>query len=150
VIDLAGSQTIVFDATAGNVAIRSLSGSDPFSMTGGSLTVTGSSTLFGAGCILGGGLPATRAGAQFPVSGQTTVTGASLAATGGATLSLPNLTSFTNTTTANSQTRTLQASGAGSVLDLRNVASITNGQNYDTHLAIQALAGGTVNLSGTT
>jgi len=32
------------------------------------------------------------------------------------------------------------------VLDLRNVTSLTNGQNWNTHLAIQALAGGQVDL----
>ena len=31
-----------------------------------------------------------------------------------------------------------------------NVNTITNGTNYDTHLAVKALAGGQINLSGLT
>ena len=46
--------------------------------------------------------------------------------------------------------RILQAAGAGSVLDLHQVQTITNGQDYNTILVITAVAGGAVNLNGTT
>ena len=45
-------------------------------------------------------------------------------------LALPALTTYTNTATNNDQYRTLQASGAGSVLDLHNVTHIGNGTAY--------------------
>src|SRR5207302_9049318 len=55
-------------------------------------------------------------------------------------------TSYLNAVTFNDQTETFQASGTGSVLDLHAIATITNGTYYNTHLDINALAGGTVNL----
>ncbi len=78
------------------------------------------------------------------------IDGSNLLVTGGGTLALPAVTSYTNTTTGNDQTRTLSASGAGSTLDLHNVVTITNGMNYNAHLAISATGGGTIDLSGAT
>src|SRR5262249_14166540 len=80
----------------------------------------------------------------------TSIDGTSLYVSGGGTLALPGVTSYTNLVSYNDQYRTLQASGAGSALDLHNVTAVTNGTNYDTNLTIQALAGASVNLSGTT
>src|SRR5581483_9833544 len=74
----------------------------------------------------------------------------SILVSGGVNVAVPLVTSYTNLATGGDQYRTLQASGAGSVLDLRNVTSITNGTAYDTNLSINALAGGVVNLAGTT
>src|SRR4029077_3475688 len=45
---------------------------------------------------------------------------------------------------------TLQASGPGSVLDMRNVVTITNGQRYDSNLTIEAADQGKINLSHVT
>ena len=72
------------------------------------------------------------------------VDGSSLFVSGGGTLALPLLTSYVNQTASNDQFRTLQSSGAGSVLDLHNVTTITNGTNFDTNLTIQALSGATM------
>ncbi len=82
----------------------------------------------------------------------TNLDGSSVLVSGGASASFPALTSYSDTLPANlnSQTRTLSASGAGSLLDLHNVATITNGSNYESHLAISASGGGTIDLSGTT
>src|SRR5262249_12764102 len=78
------------------------------------------------------------------------IDGTSIIVSGGVNVAFPAVASYTNLSTGNDQYRTLQASGAGSVLDLHNILSITNGTAYDTNLTILAEAGGTVNLSGTT
>src|SRR5262249_25957828 len=57
----------------------------------------------------------------------TNVDGSNVFVSGGATLTFPLLTSYTNLASLNSQYRTLQASGPGSVLDLSAVTSVTNG-----------------------
>ena len=77
------------------------------------------------------------------------VDGSSLSVSGSATLSLPAVNAFTNLSSIFNQTRVWQASGAGSLLDLHNLAFISDGGFYGTHLRVAALAGGTVNLAGT-
>ena len=63
---------------------------------------------------------------------------------GGATLSLPGVTSYTG----NTLTTTLEATGTGSSLTLDNLASVTEGaNNYAAQTQFEALAGGTVTLS---
>ena len=63
---------------------------------------------------------------------------------GGATLSLPGLTSYTG----NGGTTTLEATGTGSVLTLANLATMTeSANNYRRSIQFEALAGGTVTLS---
>ncbi len=148
VIDVAGNPTI--DFSSGTTSVNSLTVTDSLSITGGSLTVHADSSVSGAFSMTGGTFTASGAGVTFTASGTTTVDGGSLAAAAGATISLPNLTSYTNTTTSNDQTRTLSASGTGSTLDLHSVVTITNGMNYNAHLAISASGGGTIDLSGTT
>jgi hypothetical protein len=55
-IDLPGSFTILYDATAGASTIDTLSGSDALSVTGGSLTVTSSASISGPLAVPGGSL----------------------------------------------------------------------------------------------
>jgi hypothetical protein len=148
VIDVANNPTVVF--STGNVSVASLTSAESFSITGGTFTVTGDSVVNGAFAMTGGTLVANGTGVDFTSNSTTTVSGSSLSALSGGAIHLPNLTSYTNTTSVNDQTRTLKASGAGSHLDLPNVNTITNGLNFNTHLAIQALSGGTVDLNGVT
>ena len=80
------------------------------------------------------------------------IDGSSLLVDGGVTLSLPAVLNETNVSNANDEYRRccVLPPRASSVLDLHNVQTITNGQNYDTNLTIAAVAGGAINLSGTT
>ena len=56
------------------------------------------------------------------------------------------MTSYSHAATGNDQVRTIQASGAGSRIELPGVVTITGGTSYDSHIAVQALAGGLVTL----
>ena len=71
----------------------------------------------------------------------TQIDGASLFVTGGATLSLPAVVSYSN-----SIDDTWRAEGAGSTLSLPNLTSITNGNGLDHDFTIQAQSGGQVEL----
>ncbi len=68
-----------------------------------------------------------------------------LTVSGGASLSLPGITSYTG----NTATTALEATGTGSSLTLANLATVTEGSNaYPAWTEFEALAGGTVTLSG--
>src|SRR5262249_49637761 len=107
---------------------------------GGTVLVPALATLQGVAVTLDPtsmlALPALTAAtlSQFTVSGAsvtlglvTNIDGTNLFVSGGVTLALPLVTSYTNLAPYNDEYRTLQASGAGSVLDLHNVTSVTNG-----------------------
>ncbi len=84
--------------------------------------------------------------AEFVAEGPTTINGANLYALSGGVLRLDQATSYNQASSASFQTRTLRAQGAGSVLSLQGVTTITNGTHYDAQLAIEALDGGSVDL----
>lgn len=149
------SVTIDTGATAATITVRApdnlsvqtlyTAAGDTLAITGGTLTVLGSSKLRGSLAMTGGTLAVQGNKTSVKVTGATTVTGASLSATGGATLSLPNLSSYTNESASNPTTFT--ADGAGSLLDLPALATLGP---LDSTLTIHALAGGDVNLSALT
>ena len=88
------------------------------------------------------------AGAEnLTLSNVTTFTGANLTVSGGATLSLPGVTAYTSIPGV---TTTLQATGTGSVLTLANLTSLTVASNFNTEIQFEAVAGGTLNLTGLT
>ena len=66
---------------------------------------------------------------------------------GGASLSLPGVTSFSTSTGINN---TLEATGAGSALTLANLTSLTVPSPFNSLIAFEALAGGTVTLTSLT
>src|SRR5208337_1676905 len=78
------------------------------------------------------------------------IDGANISVSGGVTLTLPAATSYTQNTGSWNSNRTLQASGAGSVLALPNLTTITGSTQYGSNLYVQALAGGHVNLGAAT
>ncbi|MFI5460129.1 MAG: RHS repeat-associated core domain-containing protein [Isosphaerales bacterium] len=83
-------------------------------------------------------------GGSLNLTGLTDGDGASFEVSGGASLSLPGVTSYTG----NGATTTLEATGTGSTLTLANLASVTEGaNNYAAQTQFEALAGGTVTLS---
>jgi RHS repeat-associated protein len=117
---------------------------DTLSVTGGSLTVTaGSSTLSGALTMTGGSLTASGSGVNLTANGSTNVSGASLYAQSGATLSLPQMTSYTP---SSPKLATFQADGAGSVLDVSALTTVNKVGGWQ----IEATNGGTLNLNGLT
>ena len=119
-INIAGNPTI--QITTGNQSVHSLTASEPISIIGGSLTVAAASTLSGGLTMTGGALVANGSSFTATVTGTTTISGGSLLAEGGATLSLSTLTSYSGELNS---TDTLEATGAGSVLNLPKLATIT-------------------------
>ena len=100
----------------------------------------------------------TAAGAELLVSGSTTtanfnaltnIDGANLLVSSGVTLTLPAVTSYSQSLTSQSLA-TLRAEGPGSVLDLRNLLGVTNGQLYAQRINIEALNGGRIDLRNVT
>ena len=89
-------------------------------------------------------------GATVDFTNLTRIDGANIFVSGGVTVAFPSVTSYVNDVAIDHLSRTLQVSGAGSVLDLGNVASITNGQRYNTHLNLQAMSGGQLRLGAVT
>ncbi len=89
--------------------------------------------------LTGGGILTITDG-SYSLPGLTDVNSSSLYAEGGATLSLPNLSTYTAT-----DNTTFEATGTNSVLDLSGLTSL--GSMSDIWHA-EALAGGTLNLSG--
>ena len=78
------------------------------------------------------------------VTGTTVISGGGLLAEGGATLSLSTLKSYSGEVNS---TDTLEATGAGSVLTLPKLATITEDTtSYVSRIQIEALAGGSVGL----
>ncbi len=143
VINVAGA-TPTITISSGSESVYSIAASDPLSITGGSLTVTSASTISGGLSMTGGSLVASGAGTSLTVTGTTTVSVASLYAEGGATLALPDLTSYSGG--GDSSTSTLQASGTGSLLSLPNLASIAGIFASDSSVQVGPVSGGDVEL----
>ena len=126
-----------------NIGSLTTGSTDTLSITGGSLTIAGSSTLGGPLTMTGGYLEATGSGVTVTVNGAagtTTVSEASLYAEAGATLSLPNLTKSVSNGTD------FQAEGAKSVLDVSALTTLTQNNNW----TVNSYSGGEVKLTGLT
>jgi hypothetical protein len=136
-IDLTNSQTIIYSSASGNTTIGSLNGSDPFSITGGSLTVTANSTLTGTFSMMGGAFEASGSGVTVSVNGSTTLSGANLYAENGASLTLSGVTSYANPNSFD--TTTFEATGTGSTLSLPNLTGLGDGQQQ---FQVEAFQGG--------
>ncbi|HEY1683468.1 MAG TPA: hypothetical protein VGG19_01780, partial [Tepidisphaeraceae bacterium] len=139
-INTSGSTTINFTSAAGNVTLDSLTSNTPLTLSGGSLTITGSvaSTVSANFSMTGGALSVTGSGG-FTESGSGTISNANLAASGGGILALSGITGLINVnltagttgsgastgqilfpamTTYASSANTIQANGSGSKIDL--------------------------------
>ena len=128
-------------------SVRSITAADPLNVSGGGLTVTANSTINGALTMTGGSLTVDGRAVSLAVTGTTAASGASLYAEGGSMLSLAQLASYTGGTGYGT---TLQASGAGSVLSLPTLATITESSQVFSSLHLQALSGGDVELPALT
>ena len=140
IIDIPGASPTV-TVSSGTQSVLSITAADPLSINGGSLIVAADSTIAGGLTMTGGLLEAAGSGTSVTVTGTTMVSGASLEAAGGATLRLSQLATYTDPTTST----TLEATGAGSVLSLPNLTSISETANF-AGTTVEALAGGDVEL----
>jgi hypothetical protein len=86
-------------------------------------------------------------GGKANLDNVTNITGASILVDGGVTVSLPNVTQYSHGSTDINQQRYLSATGIGSVLDLSNVTTITGGTHRYSGMHIDAVSGGSINLS---
>jgi hypothetical protein len=118
----------------------------PLDVTSGSFTVESGSSHANNGLTVasGGSLTANGAGTTLNASGTTVIDGASIYAQNGAGISLPGVTSYNN----HGNNVGLQASGTGSSLALANLASMNIANQFLSAVNVQALSGGSVNLSG--
>ena len=139
IIDVPGASPTV-TISSGSVSVLSITASDPLSITGGSLTVAANSTIGGGLSMTGGSLVANGSGTLLTVTGTTTVSAGSFSAQSGATLSLPQLTTYTNPYGYNDNTY-FEATGANSVLSFPALTSLGNLQST---LVFQATQGGRV------
>ena len=130
----------------GSSSIESLTDNAAIDVTGGSLEVTsGASQVSGALSLAAGAtFTASGSGVTFTATGAATIDGANLYASSGASLALPGATSYTG-----SNSSTLEATGAGSVLDLTHLTTLAGATGYST-LSINADSGGEVKLGSVT
>ena len=127
-LDLAADLTALSGLTLALDGTGSFPASQIASFTNGTINITGGTSSFAA---------------------LTDLDGSSVIVNGGASLTLLGLTSYTGST-AYQATNTLEATGAGSVLDLSNLTALSSALGADSGVAVQALAGGNVNLPGLT
>ena len=140
VINTVSAATITITAGEQVLSVTTAS-TDTLSITGGGLTVTsGTSTLSGPLSMTGGTLTANGSTVNLSASTTTTVSQATLIAQAGATLSLPNLHSYVSNGTY------FQATGAGSVLNVAALATLTQQGTW----TVYAQNGGEVKLSAIT
>ena len=142
IINIAAAATITIQS-GDNESVRSLTtaATDTLSFTGGSLTVTANSPLSGPLKMAAGSITANGPAINLTASSTTTLSGANLLAEAGATLALPNLTTYT---TVNNNS-IFEATGSGSTLDLPGLVSLGNMTQF---WQVEGFAGGTVNLPG--
>jgi RHS repeat-associated protein len=146
-IDVSENPTILFTASAGDVQIKSLTCHEAIEISGGSLALTGptsseiTASLMAESCSL----TATGAGTIFTASGPTSLTNVNLTAADGGVLSFPGAAAYTSRQLGN----TLQASGAGSRIDLSHLTTLVGANYYGIYLTqLNALDGGEIDLAG--
>ena len=150
VIDVAATNAVI-TISSGDRVVQSLQSQESLRITGGSLTVSGGSHVAGDLTMSPGTtLRAEGAGASLSVQGTASIDGANLFAISGGSLALPGATRYAHASTGGDQIRTWRAEGAGSVLSLPNVTSVTGGSHWNTELDIQAFWGGQVLLPSVT
>ncbi len=119
-------------------SVNSVTIDDPLVISGGGLTVAADSTVNGGLAMTGGSLTASGSGVSLTVMGTTTVSEASLDAENGATLSLPNLMTYS---IAGNESMDFEATGPNAVLSLPALTSLGQLQDF---LYLQATQGGQV------
>ncbi len=87
-------------------------------------------------------------GGTADLASATAIDGASFIVNDGVTLTVPGATSYDHGSTGNNQLRTWRSQGAGSVLALANVVSVTGALHYGATMTIEAVDGGSIDLGG--
>ena len=129
----------------GNAVVGSLTSQDNIVLGGNLAVLNGALVIDGSELGVGDTLYAGNAGTSFVANVATTANGDGFSVVGGATISLPQLTSYTQSAGTGTAV-VFQANGAGSVLDLGSLTQITGGTTYGTSLLILAANGGQVDL----
>ncbi len=129
-----------------NESVHSLTtaASDALSITGGSLTIAASSSVAGRLSMTGGTLTVSGSGVSLNATGATAISSASLFAEAGATLSLPNLTSYADPSGVGP---TFEATGVDSALALPELTTLGVLDNY---WRVDATQGGRVSMPALT
>ncbi|MBX7106491.1 MAG: hypothetical protein K1X57_20620, partial [Gemmataceae bacterium] len=141
IISIAGSNTISVNST---LNIRSLNSNQLVQIANVAVvTVTAGTSLLTAGITVdpGSGIGATGPTTAMTVTGPTIIDGCNLAVTDGAKLSLPAAVSYSMQPLGYGARRSFIAYGTGSKLDLGNLVSITQGDDWSNTLEIDALSG---------
>src|ERR1035441_9822878 len=127
---------------SGAVTVKSFQCTKAFTISGGSLSVTGGTSLLqGPLCLSPSSwLSASGSNATLTCTGPASMDGAQLFVSGGATLSLTSLRNYGQT---HGNSIDWQASDAGRVLDLPGLTNLVGGVS-GSYLNLSALAGGTV------
>ena len=147
-IDPAGASTVKIIAGDGfAIAGLTTGADDTLTFTGGTLTINGAATVNGPLTMSGGALGFSGAGANATINGITSATSATFFTSGGGKLTLPNLTTYVNAL-GGGNGRLFQAEGAGSVVSLPALTSVTNTGGGS--VALNAFNGGRVDLSALT
>ncbi len=110
------------------------------SIRDGAILVTDGTHTFTGLTNASGSMITLSNGGRMVADALSNINGASITVGGGVTLSLPSVPSYTHTSGDQDYNR-LRAEGAGSVLDLRNMTSITNGQGNNERIFIEAING---------
>ena len=139
VIDLPTPATVTL--SGGSTTVRSIQCSRDFVLSGGSLALTGGTSIFAGSLSLASGTTLSASGLTtiVNVNGAASINGANLYASGGAVLSLPGVKSY------QSSSGTWQASGAGSRLVLAGLTNAVLGASGWPHY-LHATGGGRVEL----
>ncbi len=120
VIPVAG---LTITKTGGSIDVLSVNSQSALSLSGASLTVTSGASQIAALTMTGASaLTAQGAGTTVAVTGTTVLDGASVTATGGAQISLPEVTSLNDSAAGLSNT---VSAVSGGVVSLPNLATIT-------------------------
>jgi hypothetical protein len=146
VINLPGSPQILIDNAPATV--QSVTSTDPISISSnGSLTVSSSSTISGGLTMTGGSITATGSGTNFTVSGPTSISGGQFYAQNGGDLSFENLSQFT--VPPGGISVVFISSGSGSQINLPALESIDATAN-NVHMIFTSSSGGSINASSLT
>ncbi|MEL6104395.1 MAG: CARDB domain-containing protein, partial [Planctomycetota bacterium] len=136
---------------AGDHVIHRINGPGALHLTGGSLTVFGSSTLSGDVNLSGGAaLKARGPQAAVLVNGPQAIDGGNLQVLDGAEIRFASVSSYSLAATANNQQRSWLAEGAGSRIVFDALTTIRGGTFFGNRLEIEARAGAQIELPAVT
>ncbi len=143
-----GTVTLEADGANSTLDVSALTGfTQANGWTDSTLQASNSGTVADGGLagLSGVNLNIVGPGEALTLSGLASFGGGNVTVSGGATLSLPKIAGYTGT----GNTTMFEATGAGSILTLANLTSVTQtANNYQAQTQFLALAGGTVTLSG--